>query len=92
MKATGEIQVIPIGTGVSVREQVKRAHGVLEDADINAILHGQGTNVEGDLEQILDAVRRIHETLHAEGTVRLAVFVKLGTRTDKEPSLAGKMF
>jgi uncharacterized protein YqgV (UPF0045/DUF77 family) len=32
----------------------------------------------------------IHETLHREGAVRLSTAVKLGTRTDKAPSLAGK--
>ena len=92
MRATAEIQVIPIGAGVSVRNEVKRAHALLEDAGINAELHGNGTNVEGELADILEVVRRIHETLHAEGTVRLATFLKIGTRTDKEPSLAGKLF
>lgn len=92
MKATAEIQVIPIGAGVSVRTEVKRAHGILVDAGIHAELHGNGTNVEGELQEILDAIRRIHETLHAEGTARIASFVKIGTRTDKEPSLEGKLF
>jgi uncharacterized protein (TIGR00106 family) len=92
MKATGEIQVIPIGVGVSVREQVQRAHAILEDADLHATLHGQGTNVEGELDDIFEAVKTIHQVLHAEGTVRLATFVKIGTRVDKEPTLAGKLF
>ncbi|HUH12343.1 MAG TPA: MTH1187 family thiamine-binding protein [Longimicrobiales bacterium] len=92
MKATGEVQVIPIGEGASVRAQVKRAHGILAEAGLHVELHAQGTNVEGELSAILDAVRRIHETLHAEGAVRLATFVKVGTRTDKEPSLAQKLF
>lgn len=92
MKATGEIQVIPIGAGVSVRNEVKRAHQILQEADIGARLHANGTNVEGELADILDAVRRVHETLHAEGTARLATFLKIGTRTDKEPSLEGKLF
>lgn len=92
MKATAEIQVIPIGSGVSVRGEVERAHGILGDAGLNAELHGNGTNVEGELADVLDAVRRIHETLHAEGTQRIATFLKIGTRTDKEPSLAGKLF
>ena len=30
MKATAEVQVIPIGVGVSVRQEVKRAHGKLD--------------------------------------------------------------
>ena len=92
MRATGEIQVIPIGSGVSVRAEVKRAHAVLEESGLHVELHGNGTNIEGELGEILDAVRRVHETLHAEGTPRLATFVKIGTRTDKEPSLAGKLF
>ncbi|MFQ5537599.1 MAG: MTH1187 family thiamine-binding protein [Gemmatimonadota bacterium] len=92
MKATGDIQVIPIGSGVSVREEVKRAHQILQEAGIHAQLHPNGTNVEGELEDIFDAVQRVHETLHEEGTQRLVTFIKIGTRTDKEPSLAGKMF
>jgi uncharacterized protein (TIGR00106 family) len=54
-------------------------------------LHAYGTNIEGELEQILDAVRRVHETLHAEGVPRLATTIKLGTRTDKVPKLADKV-
>lgn len=92
MKATGEIQVIPIGTGVSVRAHVKRAHTILADAGLGVELHGQGTNVEGELADILAAVERIHETLHADGVVRIATMVKIGTRTDKEPRLAAKLF
>jgi uncharacterized protein (TIGR00106 family) len=84
--------VIPIGSGVSVRREVKRAHQVLEESGVRVELHGNGTNMEGELADVLDAIRRVHETLHAEGTVRIASFIKIGTRTDKEPSLAGKLF
>jgi uncharacterized protein (TIGR00106 family) len=90
MKATAEIQVIPIGAGVSVRAQVKRAHELIKASGLGIELHAYGTNVEGDLETILDAIRTVHETLHREGVVRIATNVKLGTRTDKEPTLAAK--
>jgi uncharacterized protein (TIGR00106 family) len=92
MKAVAEVQVIPIGVGVSVRREVQRAHELLRESGLAVQLHAYGTNVEGELGQILDAVRRVHETLHAEGTVRLSTFLKLGTRTDKEPSLTAKLF
>jgi uncharacterized protein (TIGR00106 family) len=92
MKAVAEVQVIPIGSGVSVRDEVKRAHAILQESGLNAQLHAYGTNVEGELEDIFDAVRRVHEALHAEGTVRLSTFLKIGTRTDKEPGLAAKLF
>jgi uncharacterized protein (TIGR00106 family) len=92
MKALAEIQVIPIGSGVSVRSEVKRAHRILEEANLNAQLHANGTNIEGDLEAIFAAIVKVHETLHAEGTKRLSTHIKIGTRVDKEPSLAAKLF
>ena len=92
MKAIAEIQVVPIGAGVSVRAEVKRAHEILRESGLTVQLHSYGTNVEGDLDLILMTIRRVHEELHAEGVVRLSTAVKLGTRTDKEVSLSGKLF
>jgi uncharacterized protein (TIGR00106 family) len=90
MKATAEIQVIPLGVGVSVRTQVQRAHELLAGSGLKVELHAFGTNVEGELADVLAAVRLVHETLHAEGVPRLSTAVKIGTRTDKETTLAGK--
>ena len=92
MKALAEIQVIPIGAGVSVRTEVKRAHKIIEESGLSVQLHAYGTNVEGDMRDIFEAIAKVHETLHAEGTVRLATAIKVGTRTDKDPSLVGKLF
>ncbi len=92
MKATAEIQVIPIGAGVSVRQFVKKAHETLAASGLNAQLHAFGTNVEGELDDILAAVKNVHEVLHAAGVVRVSSAIKIGTRTDKEPTLAAKLF
>jgi uncharacterized protein (TIGR00106 family) len=90
MKALAEIQVVPLGVGVSVRKQVRRAREIIEAAGLEVEDHAYGTNVEGDLDTILATVKRIHEVLHAEGTPRLSTAIKLGTRTDKDSTLAGK--
>ena len=92
MKALAEIQVIPIGVGVSVRKEVRRAHEIINRSGLMVRLHAYGTNVEGDLDTILTAIKSVHETLHAEGTVRLSTAVKIGTRTDKDTSLDEKLF
>ena len=42
--------------------------------------------------KVIEAVRAIDETRHAEGVVRLVSYVKIATRTDKDPSLEGKLF
>jgi len=90
MKALAEIQVIPLGVGVSVRTQVKRAHEIIVGSGLKTEAHAYGTNVEGELEDILAVVQRIHEMLHAEGVPRLSTAIKLGTRTDKQATLADK--
>ena len=90
MRATAELQVLPIGEGVSVRRQVKRVVELLEGGHFVIETHASGTNIEGDLESILSMVTQIHEVLHAEGSVRIVSYLKLETRTDKVPTLAGK--
>jgi uncharacterized protein (TIGR00106 family) len=90
MKATAEIQIIPIGAGVSVRDQVVRAVELLKGYDFILESHASGTDIEGELADILAAVERLHETLHQEGSLRLVSYLKLETRTDKTPTLEGK--
>ncbi len=92
MKAIAEVQIIPIGAGVSVRKEVMRAHEVLEESGLNITLHANGSNLEGELGEVLATVRRAIETLHSEGVVRLSSHIKIGTRTDKVPTMAGKLF
>ena len=51
----------------------------------------QDAKRSSELEAILETVKQVHETLHAEGVKRLSTAIKLGTRTDKEMSLKGKL-
>ena len=91
MKATAELQVVPIGEGVSVRQQVIRVVELLNSGDFIVETHASGTNIEGDLDAILAMVQKVQEQLHADGSVRLVSYLKLETRTDKVPTLAGKV-
>ena len=90
MKATAELQIIPIGDGVSVRQEITRVVELLKGHELTLETHASGTNIEGELSVILAAVEHIHSVLHAEGSVRLVSYLKLETRTDKTPTLAGK--
>ena len=90
MKATVELQIVPIGQGVSVRREILRVIELLKGHDFIVETHASGTNIEGELSEILAVVEEIHQTLHREGCVRLVSYLKLETRTDKEPTLLGK--
>lgn len=90
MQATADLQVIPVGEGVSVRKQVTEVVKLLSEYPLLIQSHAAGTNLEGDLEVVLAAVKKAHEVLHQSGTVRIVSYLKLETRTDKTSTLEGK--
>ena len=90
MKATAELQVIPIGEGVSVREHIIYVVNLLKAFDFIIETHAAGTNIEGELDDIMTAVKQVHKALHNNGIVRIVSYLKLETRTDKVISLAAK--
>ncbi len=90
MKATAELQVIPIGSGVSVRQEITHVIKLLQEYNFIVETHASGTNIEGELTDILTTVEKIHDMLHKEGCVRLVSYLKVETRIDKAPTLAGK--
>ncbi|MBM3213724.1 MTH1187 family thiamine-binding protein [Candidatus Poribacteria bacterium] len=91
MYAIADICIIPLGVGTSVSEQVTVAHRILRDAGLNARLHAYGTNVEGEFDDIMAALRRCHEELHALGVPRISTSVRIGTRTDKPQTADDKL-
>ncbi len=66
MRATAEIQVIPLGAGVSVRREVRRAHDLLAESGLIVETHASGTDVEGDFSQILRLGFRTYRTAVAD--------------------------
>lgn len=90
MKVLAEIQVIPLGVGVSLRKQVQRAHDLIISSGMTFEAHAYGTNVEGEMDEVLAVIKQIHETLHAEGTTRIGTAIKISSRTDKDSRLADK--
>ncbi|MFC6635259.1 MTH1187 family thiamine-binding protein [Microbulbifer taiwanensis] len=91
MKVHADLCVIPIGSGVSVAEYIAECQRVLEEAGLEHRMHAYGTNVEGEWDEVMAAVKRCHERVHALGAPRISTSLKLGTRTDREQSLQDKI-
>lgn len=91
MKIIADICVVPITGRISVREEVALAHRILRDTGLPVQLHAYGTNIEGDYDVVMAALKRIHETLHERGVPRISSTIRLGSRTDKEQSLDDKV-
>ena len=91
MHVIADICVIPIKGEVSLRKEVAQAHRILKETGLPIMLHSYGTNIEGDYDTIMTAIKRIHETLHNEGTPRVSTSIRLGSRTDKEQHMSDKI-
>ena len=91
MKAHADISIIPIGVGVSLSKYVAACERVFRDAGLDPHLHAFGTEIEGEWDTIMAAVRRCHDVVHDMGAPRINTTVKLSTRVDREQSLADKV-
>ena len=91
MHIIADICVIPITGQLSVRAEVARAHAILQETGLPIRLHGYGTNIEGDYDIIMAALKRIHEELHAGGAPRITTTLRLGSRIDKHQTVGDKL-
>ncbi len=91
MKVIAEFTVIPIGVGASLAEYVAACQRILEETGLHYELHANGTNLEGEWEQVMDAIQRCHEVLHGMGVPRLSTIVKIGTRIDRDQNMDDKV-
>lgn len=84
MKVIADVCVVPLGTGVSVSSYVAEAEKIFRSRGLRPRLHAYGTNLEGEWEEVMDAVRAVHERLHEMGVPRITSNMRFGTRTDRE--------
>ena len=59
---TGFPASVPIGVGVSLSPYVAACEKVLKEAGLKAVLHANGTNIEGEWDKVFAAVKRCHES------------------------------
>ena len=87
------VTITPLGTGTpSVSRYVAGVERILRGTTLNHQLTAMGTIIEGDLDEILAVIRRMHEHPFTEGAVRVSTPVKIDDRRDRpEHSIEGKV-
>lgn len=88
-----EVSIAPLGTGTtSISPYVARAIKVLrEEEKANYELTAMGTILEGDLEELMRLVIKMHRAVLAEGASRVLTTVKIDDRRDKVATLTSKV-
>jgi uncharacterized protein (TIGR00106 family) len=82
-----------MGTGSpSISQYVAACHKVLEqEAGLKHQLTPMATIIEGDLDLILEVIRKMHEVPFTEGAPRVSTLIRIDDRRDKELTMAGKI-
>lgn len=91
MNVMVDLCVVPIGVGTSVSEYVTACERVFQDAELSHQMHAYGTNVEGEWDDVMAAVKRCHEVVHEMGAPRVTSSMRFGTRTDRSQTMADKI-
>lgn len=91
MKVIIDLCVVPLGVGVSVSGYIAVCERILKDAGLKTHMHGYGTNIEGEWDEVFAAVKRCHEAVHEMGAPRISTTIRVGTRTDREQTIEDKI-
>lgn len=91
MKVIVDLCIIPLGVGVSLSSYIAACEKILSDAGLKTQLHANGTNIEGEWEEVFGAIQRCHDVLHEMGVPRISTTIKVGTRTDRSQTMEDKI-
>jgi uncharacterized protein (TIGR00106 family) len=86
-----DVSVVPLGAGLSLSPYVAACQRILNDAGLKPTLHANGTNVEGEWDQVFSTIKRCHEVVHAMGAPRISTTIRLGTRVDRKQTSEDKI-
>ncbi|MFD2331890.1 MTH1187 family thiamine-binding protein [Cohnella sp. GCM10020058] len=89
-----QVTIVPIGTGsTSVSAYVAEVERILRLAPerIEHQMTPMSTIIEGELEDVLAVVRRMHETPFNHGAQRVSTSITIDDRRDKQGTMAQKM-
>jgi uncharacterized protein (TIGR00106 family) len=91
MHVIADLCIVPLGVGLSLGKYIAECEKILKDAGLKTHLHAYGTNIEGDWDEVMAAIKRCHEALHEMGVPRLSSTMRFGTRTDRAQSMEDKI-
>lgn len=91
MYVVADIATTALGKGASMGHHVKTCREILEKHHLKLNYHAFGTNAEGRLSDLEDALRECHQVLHSKGVPRVSTNLTISSRTDKAQSLKTRL-
>ena len=88
-----EVTVVPLGTAsTSLSAYVAEVEKVLKNFPrLKSLLTPMSTILEGDQDDVLNAVKAMHEVPFRMGALRVSTTLRIDDRRDKPLTMAGKL-
>jgi len=92
-KIVAEVTVVPLGTATtSLSRFVAEAEKVLKNFPrLTSMLTPMSTILEGEMDEVLQAVKAMHEVPFRLGAMRVSTTLRIDDRRDKVISMEGKL-
>lgn len=91
MNVIADLCVVPVGTELSLSPYVAEAEKILDRRGLKPKLHAYGTNIEGEWDEVMAAIKHCHKAIHGQGVPRISTTIKLSTRTDRDQTIEDKV-
>ena len=86
-----EISVVPIGTdNPSISLYVAECVAIVKGKGLPFELTSMGTNVQGELRDLLEVAEKMHKLPFQRGAQRVLTSIKIDDRRDKQLNIQGK--
>ena len=90
--AVAFLTITPLGTATtSLSSYVAGVERILQGTSLTHQLTAMGTIIEGEVDEILAVIRRMHEHPFTQGALRVSTSLRIDDRRDRPHSIAGKM-
>ncbi len=91
MRVIVDFCIVPLGADISLSPYIAECQRLLQEAGLHYTLHAYGTNIEGEWETVMAAVKHCHMRVHEMGAPRISSTLKIGTRTDRAQTMEDKI-
>ena len=85
-----EFSIIPVGKGESVSQYIAQVVDIVDKSNLSYRINPMGTVVEGHWDEVLDLIKKCHETMRKEAR-RVITTITIDDREEYEGRIVAKV-
>lgn len=92
-KVFADVTIVPIGTGnTSISSYVAASERLLKEfPDVQYKLNPMSTTLDGEMDRVLELIRRMHEAPFLQGAYRVSTAIRIDDRRDRSNTMDNKI-